>query len=204
MASARIRLVARGALAAAVSTFVALLSHVAGGGTVPAVAGIAVPLVLSIAVCTFLGRLRFSTLGLVLSVGASQLLFHVLFVLGASTGVAVGGSGAHAHGMADSVVLLGTASPLHPHGDGITMWIAHGLAAALTVIALRRGERAIAHLRTVGRIAITRLLGAIRVRPIAAPCTVSIVGATRVVSRRVRLVHLGALPRRGPPLRAAA
>lgn len=204
MASARIRLVARGALAAVVSTFVALLSHVAGGGTVPAVAGIAVPLVLSVAVCTLLARLRFSTLGLVLSVGASQLLFHVLFVLGASSGVALGGSDAHSHGMADSVVLLGTASPLHPHGDGVTMWIAHGVAATLTVIALCRGEKALAHLRTVGRIAITRLLGAIRVRPIAAPATVSIVGTVSAVARRVQLIHLDALPRRGPPLRAAA
>lgn len=203
---------ARGALAAAVSTFVALLSHVAGGGTVPGVAGVAVPLVLSIAVCTLLARLHFGTLALVLSVGASQLLFHLLFVLGASGDVAIGGTissdgttvlGAHAHGMADGVVLLGPATPLHPHGDGAAMWIAHGAAAALTVIALRRGEQAIAHLLATGRLVITRVLGAVVVSPIAVPAVVSVV-APRATSRRVHLIHLDALPRRGPPLRIAA
>ena len=84
------------------------------------------------------------------------------------------------------------------------MWIAHGVAAALTVIALRRGEQALAHLLAAGRLVITRVLGIVSLRPIGSPSTVSIMGTTRAVTRQTRLVHLGALPRRGPPLRAAA
>lgn len=153
MTSTGVERVARGAAAAAVSTFVALLSHVAGGGLVPAVEGIVVPLVLSLAVCTVLAGRRLSLPRLAASVVVSQALFHALFMLGSPSGITAtdGTASAHVH----SVVLDSTAA--HGHTDGVGMWWAHAVAALVTVVALRRGERAIAHLLGVTRIVVVRL-----------------------------------------------
>ncbi len=96
--------VARGAAAAAVATFVALLSHVSGGGEVPGILGIVVPLALSFVACTALAGRRTSALRLGLAVAVSQVLFHTLFVLGSYRPGAEG----HVHG---AVPTAATAAP---------------------------------------------------------------------------------------------
>jgi hypothetical protein len=204
MASTGVERVARGAAAATLSTFVALLSHVAGGGIVPAVEGVTVPLLLSLAVCTVLAGRRLSLPRLAASVVMSQVLFHVLFVLGSPTGVTAtdGTTTAHVH----SVVL--DSATAHGHPDGSTMWWAHALAALITIVALRRGERATAHLLGVTRIVVVglataRLERARSISPVVierfTPPVAS--GHERVSVRRDQATDT---TRRGPPLAITA
>ena len=96
MTSTRSARALRGALAAIVSTFVALLSHVAGGGEVPGLLGILVPLVLATAVCVPLAGRRLSVIRVSASVIASQVLFHALFVLGSAGNASASSAGSSA------------------------------------------------------------------------------------------------------------
>lgn len=142
MRPSRVSRIVRGALAASVATWAALLSHVAGGGQVPGWLGIAVPFALSLFVCTALAGRRLSLPRLALSVTGSQLLFHTLFVIGTITPSAM----PHEHGMAlmtdaGSATAAICANPL--------MWAMHSLAAVLTVALLHRGERAVQRLLAV-------------------------------------------------------
>lgn len=124
----------RGFVGASFATFVALASHVWVGGGMPGMLGIAVPWLLSLTVCTLLAGRRLSVVRLSASVLASQLLFHALFVLGSIT--PAGGLSPHVHAVA----------PLSVSGEVVIvpedagMWIAHGIAAVLTIIVLHRGE----------------------------------------------------------------
>ena len=70
-----------GTLAAAFATFVALTSHILGGGSFPTAMGVIVPLALSILVCVLLSGSHLSLPRLTVSVGISQTLFHLLFSL---------------------------------------------------------------------------------------------------------------------------
>ena len=83
MSRSRSTRVIRAWVAASIATFVALFWHVAAGGAMPHWLGIAVPWVLSLAVCTVLVGRALSLLRLSVAVVLSQLLFHLLFVLGA-------------------------------------------------------------------------------------------------------------------------
>ena len=207
MASTGARRVARGVAAAAVSTFVALLSHVAGGGSVPAPLGILAPLVLSIAVCTVLAGRRLPLARMTASVVASQALFHVLFVLGSSGGVsavaAPSAGSAHVH----SVVLTSAAS--HPHATGAGMWAAHAVAAVLTIVALRRGELAGTRLLALGRLALQRLGAdrlrrALAVRPIPLDRPAHDVALQRATVGRAHSGLFSAPSLRGPPVALGA
>ena len=71
----------RGTLAAAFATFVALTSHILGGGSFPTAMGVIVPLALSTLVCVLLAGRQMSLPRLTVSVGISQTLFHLLFSL---------------------------------------------------------------------------------------------------------------------------
>ncbi|RWZ68023.1 hypothetical protein ELQ92_01845 [Labedella populi] len=206
MASTGVRRVARGSAAAAVSTFVALLSHVAADGAAPTLVGVSVPLVLSLAVCTVLAGRRLALPRLVASVVVSQVLFHALFVLGAPGDVRLGDgateSGSHLH----TVVL--TSSVAHDHGGGPTMWWAHAVAAAVTVVALSRGEAAARRVLSVGRLVVTRfatgrLARARSIRPLGFRRTarppVPVYGRTACPRRSAPL-----LSRRGPPFPSTA
>ncbi len=150
-------------IAAAFATFVALLSHVAGGGELPGAWGVAVPLTLSILVSVFLSgrRLRLWRLGS--SVAVSQFLFHALFVLGTTTAIAPGPAvlGGHAGHGAQSLAGLGYAAsaPAHVHlGHSDTwMWLAHAGAALLTIAMLHRGETVLTGLARFAGLAIARV-----------------------------------------------
>jgi hypothetical protein len=191
--------VARGAVAAAVATLVALLSHVTGGGALPGAAGILVPLALSFVACTALAGRRLSAVRLSIAVALSQVLFHTLFVLGSYEP----GVSGHVHGAAPMPTLEQGSSVVMTAPDA-TMWFWHIVAAALTTVALHRGERTVTHLRDL-----TARLGAwLRVRvhiltvapgPAPARCvTAAIVAEVRPVA----VLLAATARRRGPPLNA--
>lgn len=135
----------RGLVAATLSTFVALLAHIAGGGQMPGAVGVIVPLVLSVFVCVLLSGRRLALWRQSISVALSQFLFHGLFILGTTTSAGVStGSSAHA---GHSITMVMT-SPGMSHGgpDSIWMWVAHAGAAISTVAALHRGETTVSAL----------------------------------------------------------
>jgi hypothetical protein len=197
--SSRAPRVARGALAASVATFVALLSHVVAGGEMPAWAGILVPWVLAVAVSTLLAGRSLSLWRLSLAVLASQFLFHWLFVLGLYGGDPSAGSpGLHDHHMTVSTapVVAGAS------GADLVMWAGHLFAALATIALVYRGERAARRLLTLAG----EIVRAVRRHIVAA--SVGFVFVPRRISRgavatRV-IVPLGwapsSLARRGPPL----
>jgi hypothetical protein len=136
--------------AASIATFVALFSHVAGGGTMPGFAGIAVPLALAILVCIAVGGRRLSLPRLSISVVISQLLFHFLFVLGLSgpaTSTMPGGHAAHGAAHIDWAT---TTSAATTACDPL-MWAAHALAAIVTITAMHQGARVAARLTQLSR-----------------------------------------------------
>ena len=202
MSSTRSRIAARGVAAAAVSTFVALLSHVVGGGAVPGAMGILAPLVLSTLVCVALAGRTLSLPRLSLSVAASQFLFHALFVLGASrtSETTTNALPHHAHGLTGSA-----AAPVMPSAHlahaGTSMWIAHVCAGALTVAALYCAESVLVSMAVLTRLIVSRLL------PVA-PATGSRISAAPspavVPNIASTLLPLGVYPsvtaRRGPPV----
>lgn len=137
--SSRSARVARGSIAAAFATTVALFSHVLAGGGMPGPLGLVVPLVLSIMVCVLLAGRRLSLVRLSVAVALSQLLFHTLFVLGAPPAATMATPGHH---MTD-MVLPAVASGQHPMTDPALMWLGHAIAAAITIAALYNAERVV-------------------------------------------------------------
>lgn len=147
--------VARGSLIASVAVLLAALWHVAAGGTPPAMLGLVVALAFGVPVSVLLAGKTLSLGRLSLAVGVSQLLLHALFGLGAGSSSALTVAGHHG-----SVTLAATeAAMAQSAGHGAAhslgaMWLAHALAAVVTIMALRRGERAVTALM---RLAHTRL-----------------------------------------------
>ena len=189
----------RGAVAASVATFVALLSHVSGGGAVPGWVGVAVPLALSFVVCTALAGRRLSAARLSVAVALSQVLFHTLFVLG-SYDLGVAG---HVHGGAGAILVPGSAVPvLTPDA---AMWCGHLVAAAVTVVALHRGERTVVSLRLLAVRSVAWLRARVGVILAAfRPVPVRRVFADVVAPVRPVAVLLAATAlRRGPPVAAS-
>lgn len=194
----------RGGLAASSATFVALASHLAGGGQMPGLLGIVVPLLLSLPVCmAWSGRL--SLPGLSASVVASQLFFHVLFTLGTPTGTAPASSGSGMHaghaGMAmpTSAPAAGQATELA--SADTTMWAWHAMAAVVTIVVLYRGELMLLGLRDLAvRTAAWLLRGRAVVEHVGSFVLPALPG---VVAAAFQPLHpgpqLSPLRRRGPP-----
>lgn len=201
--------VARGVCAAALSTGVALASHVLAGAPAPGVLGVGVPLLLATAACVALAGVRLSVVRLGLSVLVSQLLFHSLFVVGTvpagATVAPAGATSAPVTGVAGHLghetALVVSGSTVHPHHDGGWMWLAHAVAAAGTVLALRHGERAIAHLLRVASTAVVVLAPRVVVVQVVLgrrrPAPVD--GGHRAV-RPTLAALTGPVARRGPPV----
>lgn len=185
----------RGFVGASFATFIALASHVWVGGGMPGMLGIAVPWLLSLTVCTLLAGRSLSLLRMSASVLASQLLFHVLFVLGTIT--PTGGLAPHVHGSAP--LSLAAAAPLVPADAG--MWIAHGAAAVLTIAMLHRGELLVRMLLTVAS-DLAAWLG--RIVPVAILVALDVPAQRRwavVTAPAPRDPRRARIHRRGPPLR---
>ena len=187
--------VARGGVAASIATFVALLSHVTGGGAVPGWMGVVVPLALSFVACT----VRLSAWRLSAAVVVSQLLFHALFVLGSYD---LGAAG-HVHG---AVVPAVAADPVGAAlAPDATMWLWHALAAAATSLALHRAERTLGVLRALADRAVEGLRARVRVMaatfgPVSPRHRVAVVVA---VVRPTSVLLAASARRRGPPVSAS-
>ncbi|QDO88272.1 hypothetical protein FNH13_07860 [Ornithinimicrobium ciconiae] len=188
-AAAQRRAFVRGGLAAAVATTIALLFHLMAGGAMPALPGLVIPLLLAISVCILLAGVRLPSLRLLLSVGASQLLFHNLFMLGATDADAAEAHAHHATGAAATQT-----------GTSVWMVVAHLAAALLTAAALRHGELILARLSSAVRHLAWRFLHPVTTLPVR-PTT----PAARLVDEQawVPTIHLAvhtSLVRRGPPI----
>lgn len=189
--------VLRGSIAATVATFVAMMSHVAAGGTVPGWLGIAVPWTLSVAVCTMLVGRALSLVRLSLGVVVSQLLYHGLFVLGAVAPSGTPTTG-HDHG---HTIAVSTEALTVPLAADPAMWVSHALAAVVTVAALHRGERSLLRLRDVAALLLAWLRRSVR------RIRIDLIPALRVeLPRDVEVGFFapldpiaGVIRRRGPP-----
>jgi hypothetical protein len=196
----------RGWLTAAVAVFVAAFSHMAAGDTAPGAVGMSLALAFSGMVCVALAGKTLSVLRLSLSVGFSQIVFHLLFGLGGSSGASMQLAGSSHHG-AGSVTLGSVASvgSMDMTSSGATnvggwMWAAHGIAAVVTIVALRRGEKTFWALRDIAASGLTTVLrGCNDLTPV-------VLGAVKVAAAPVgwfvpanfSVLH-SSLTRRGPP-----
>ncbi|MGV8969873.1 MAG: hypothetical protein ACOH1J_05435 [Microbacteriaceae bacterium] len=133
---------ARGWVTASFSVLVAALSHVAAGGSAPGLFGVVVALAFGGMLSVLLAGRTLSRVRLAVSVAVSQAIFHLLFTSPVTSAVANSGS-THNHGatLAPFTVDAPTAAAHTSHTDG-AMWLAHALAAVLTLLALRYGETA--------------------------------------------------------------
>ena len=194
---------ARGWIVAGFSTFVAALSHTLGGGGVPGLLAVVVSLAFAGIVSIALSGRTLSTWRLSAAVLLSQLIFHGLFSFGGAGGrlAASDAAAGHAHGVGQTVPLspAGGATAAMSGDHGLLMTAAHVLAALITVVALRYGERAFWGLFGSARVAVHALLRMPSLVPIAHP---SVVGATFItrVRLRHRLTPLSPMRHRGPPV----
>lgn len=188
----------RGLGGAAVATLLAAASHALAGGPVTWLALIATA-VLAAPLCVALAGRVASVWRLSLGVGVSQLLYHWSFAgLGApsaplSGGLSVSPHAAHAGWFAGALGTPGAQSSL---SSDVTMWIAHAVAALLTIALMARGERAF--------LAIVQLIGRTVAWPRVAVAPGSTVSASRVrgvapVRQLAPLFGVMAISHRGPP-----
>jgi hypothetical protein len=199
---------ARGWIVAAFSTFVAALSHTVGGGAVPGLLAVVVSLAFAGIVSIALAGRSLSTWRLTVAVLVSQLIFHGLFSFGGSGGrlAATDASITHAHAAGQSVQLMPVAGPSEAMsaGDhGLMMTLAHIVAAVVTVVALRYGERAFWGLFTTATVALTALVKVIVLTPIP-NIPRSIPALSTFLPPRDLLVLLSPMRHRGPPVHLAA
>jgi glucan phosphoethanolaminetransferase (alkaline phosphatase superfamily) len=192
--------VLRGTLAASLATFVAAFSHVLGGGALPSAAAVSLSFSLALLVCIALAGRRLSLWRTVASVAFSQLLFHALFstVMGTSSIT----MSAHAgHGVSD--VVITSSSGAGASGHPSTMWFAHAGAAALTVVAIRYAEVALAALHASTGL-FRGIFASIQAVHVSRDDSVPRVGCSQRVVARDLSVLFSALRHRGPPALASA
>lgn len=190
----------RGLLTAAFSVFVAAFSHVAAGGQTPGTLGVIVALAFSTMVSVILAGKTLSLARLTASVILSQLLLHLLFSVGAAGSTFVVSGGSH-HGGTVSIQPLATAAVSHagmPGGEW--MWVAHACAALVTIIALRRGEKAFWGLLEQAKNRLVAVLFAwISISPVPVERSVVRAAVERNLLRTDLGVVLSSMRRRGPP-----
>jgi hypothetical protein len=138
--------VLRGLIVALVALLVAAVAHIAGGGQIGAV-GFSLAFAFSALASIALAGRSVSRIRVAIAVLFSQGIFHLLFGIGADHKIATlpSSSGMLMSGMGDPGAAAGLAHTLpasYPSmPDNGWMWVAHGLAAMLTIVALVKGER---------------------------------------------------------------
>ena len=190
--------VARGTLAALVSTFIAAFSHAVAGGDLPGTAGLALCFVFSWLVCIALAGRRWPRMRRGAALAAPPPPFRRQLgppaARGATPPPVAGLPLAHDHG----APLVFAADVGHAHAAG-DMWLAHLVAALVTFLALAFGERSVAAIAGAARRFVVSLLP--RMPELAVESSVTQVAAVRVrASRpRIRRLEFTALRHRGPP-----
>jgi hypothetical protein len=194
---------ARGWIVAAFSTFVAALSHTVGGGAVPGLLAVVVSLAFAGIVSIALSGRTLSTWRLTVAVLISQLIFHGLFSFGSAGGslVTSGSATSHAHNAGSLAVLAPStaqAGSMSGSDHGLMMTVAHILAAVVTVVALRFGERAFWGLLTTATVMLASLVRVLVLTPIPR-IPRAIAASTSALPPRELLVLLSPMRHRGPP-----
>ena len=192
------------------ATFVAALSHTLAGGDPPGWLAVTISLAFSGPLCIALAGRKYSLWRVTASVVAAQAVLHLLFSIGmSSTGSPASprptGAASHHEAVDPSTALSTSADGLlaaHP-AIHFSAWmiLAHFVAAAVTIMAIRHGVRAIQltgrvislQLRALTHVAETPLLPASgeRVRRMPVPIL--------TLPRELALL-LSSLRHRGPPL----
>ena len=183
----------RGLLAAVFSTVVAAVSHTLAGGDAPGALALAVTFTFAAVICVVLTGKRLSLTRLAIAIGVSQFAFHGLF---SSMGGFAAPVIARSHHSVST--MSGIAADASGHHTSVLMWFAHGIAALLTVVALRHGEAAFWSLHDLA----VRVIRSLSVfSPIAGPTAdVRTAPAARVFAPRFFDLHSSALRYRGPPV----
>jgi hypothetical protein len=213
--------VARGLLASTLAIFVASLFHVAGGGAAPGPVSLALSLAFAMLASIALTARRLSVWRLTVSVGLSQLLFHVLFSVGGGTATFSAATYSPADGVvgmshlhAGSHLVMSSASTASVHADMSpfpttpAMWFGHAAAVLVTVIALRFGERAFWGLFETARMGVARIVTQLASTTVQVGLAPAPALAARGEAEPSRLRDLGLplarLRHRGPPSALAA
>jgi len=204
MRSSRQARVGRALLVAVFSTLIALGSHVLTGGSVPGPLGIVIPLTLSVLVCLPLSGRVLSLPRLILSVLVSQFLFHWLFVLGATEpGVlAVQDSPVVAtghHTQTITMLYAGADVGSHLGHSAEWMWVAHGVAAIVTILLIRRGEAALVGLVQLAALLVHTLFPRLPRAETFPVVTSRLTCGFANEGSRSRWVLAASISRRGPP-----
>lgn len=143
----------RGVAAAAVATFLATVSHASVGSQLPPALNVGIALFLAAPVCVLLAGRATSWWRLSAAVAFSQALFHGILTLDLR-GDGVAGGGGH-HGGAAALFDATSTNGVAAHASHSPwMWAVHALAAAVTVVALGRGERVV---QTIARFMVAAL-----------------------------------------------
>lgn len=142
--------VLRGGAVAGISVSIAAVSHVASGGATPGALGLIIALTMAVLVSIALAGRTLSLFRLSVSVVISQIVFHILFSLGADLPTPAAGS--QPVGMLGMVMSGGHTTALpdlsSAHAaaalemSSAQMWFGHAVAAIVTIVVLRYGERA--------------------------------------------------------------
>jgi len=204
--AARAQRLARGWIVGLVATTVAAVSHTLAGGYHPGVLSFGTALVFAGMLGTLVIRRTPSLPRLVVAVGLSQLAFHLMFSLLGTGGTAASPSPTMdgmpgMPGMSSPVVPASVVVNGHDHLADPGMWIAHAVAAALTILFLRRAELAVwTMLMRLGRVLATRLRVALA--PVASGGVPRIPGWPDLVRLPRQRLFVASALRRGPPLLA--
>jgi len=192
----------RGSSTAVLAVVVAAFSHVAGGGAAPGVLGVGLALVFAVPLGVVLAGKTVSLVRLSIAVVFAQAAFHLLFSLGGGTaGVSATGGGHHDHA-ALMLSAEGTSGSAGMH-HGSSMWLAHGVAAVVTVFGIWFGERAFWGLVELARTGVTGVVVAVALASATAPVVVRqhVAAVARLVPHDLGVAR-ATQPRRGPPVLA--
>lgn len=150
----RVRVI-RAAIVSGLAVLVAAISHMAAGGNTPTLLALISSTIVVMPLVMLLTSATFSVWRTFVSVALTQALFHWMFVsIGISNPVSATGEPLPAH--AEHFGMVQEFVPFMPEGSGagLAMWLSHLVAAALTVMMLRRAESALDTVQT----ALARLL----------------------------------------------
>lgn len=185
----------RGTAAACFAVFVAALFHDAAGGGLPSLLAVSLSLAFAIPLCVVLAGRRISLWRQAASVGISQLLLHLLFGLGSdASGTILHAPAGHLHMGEHIAMTAGRAMPMHD--DRPLMYVAHGLAAIVTLAALRHGERTLHALANFAALLVTSIARLVVV-PFRTPARMPVQTRPLTLASPTRV--LGSLRHRGPP-----
>lgn len=189
--------VARGLVAAGFATFIAALFHVAGGGVPPSALALTLSLTFSGLACIALAGKRSRVWRSAASVALSQFVFHGLFSLNPS-GQFAGATG-HIHPGSHLMLIPGQPAAETMTHDGGAMWMSHIVAAALTLVILRYGERTFRAVCDFAVFQLRRVLGTLTFGVSAAPARRVRVETVPVILPQLTEL-LGGFRHRGPPM----